>query len=242
MENGSTRRHFLAAASGAVAIWGPAEWSTSPTAWASGLGQSQFGNYSTEIYEGSLASPARGDHKRKRIVKVHLGKEILCPDSKGDTWTATWADDDNLYAISDDTWGLNRACDSNLAVHRIMGGPPPNIQGVAVNAMSEFGKRGEYKGDGASWKACSVICVDGTLYVSASRHSDLIERMFWIQEHGTPALSNRRTTARYGVQPPELGHARYNPSIPSKFIEEDGRQFWIFTSGISEVGAITTCT
>jgi len=46
-------------------------------------------------------------------------------------------------------------------VERITGGPPPKIDGVTVKPMSEFGKAGEIKEDGAFWRASGLTCVDG---------------------------------------------------------------------------------
>jgi hypothetical protein len=163
---------------------------------------------------GLSASPDHRGDKNKRIVKAHLGKEILYTNSKGDTWTATWADDNSLYASSDDTFGFNRVCDSNLGVHRIMGGPPPNIQGVTINPMNEFGKRGELKSDDASWKACGLICVDGVLYFSVSRHW----WPYWNESSGTPGIIQETRDAsiikstdhgRTWSPAPELGHAMF---------------------------------
>src|SRR5215472_11064411 len=112
----------------------------------------------------SMASAAAAlqqqTEKKLRIVKAQIGEAIRFPNCSGDVWTTTWADDDNLYSVTDDTTGFDKACNSNLAVHRIMGGPPPKIQGLTVNPMTEFGKESELKGDQASWKASGLACVD----------------------------------------------------------------------------------
>src|ERR1035437_1823045 len=110
------------------------------------------------------AAPAK-----KRIINVEYGKPIRLPGSHGDTWTTTWADDDELYSAADDTFGFNNSTDSDLAVHRLSG-TPPDLRGVTVNTMAEFGKECEKKGDGAVWKASGFTCVDGVLYLSVSRH------------------------------------------------------------------------
>lgn len=52
-----------------------------------------------------------------RIVGARLGAAIRYPESHGDNWSSTWADDDLLYSVSDDTRGFDRACSSNLAIH-----------------------------------------------------------------------------------------------------------------------------
>jgi hypothetical protein len=101
---------------------------------------------------------------------MRLGAASRLPNSGGDLWTATWADDDNLYSASDDTSGFGGACNSNLAVNRITGSAPPDLHGVTVNCMKEYGGGSEtQKEDGGMWKACGLTCVDGVLYLSVSR-------------------------------------------------------------------------
>jgi hypothetical protein len=139
------------------------------------------------------------------------------PNCWGDVWTTTWADDDNLYTVSDDTTGFNKACNSNLAVHRITGGPPPNIEGVTVNPMSEFGKAGELKEDGASWKATGLTCVDGVLYLALSRHyydgvgdeSDNPVQRFWIQETWDASIIKSTDHGKTWSPAPKLRHAMF---------------------------------
>jgi len=169
----------------------------------------------------SVASAAAAlqqqSEKKWRIVKAQLGDAVRLPSCSGDVWTATWADDDNLYAVTDDTTGFGKACDSNLAVHRIMGGPPPNIQGMTVNPMKEFGKRGELKGDQASWKASGLACIDGVLYLAVSRHyydgvgdtSADRARHFWIQETWDASIIKSTDHGKTWSAAPKLGHAMF---------------------------------
>ena len=77
--------------------------------------------------------------KKRRIVRAQIGPSIRIPHSYGDVWTTTWADDDNLYAVADDTTGFNNACNSDLAIQRITGSAPPNLPGVTINPMKEYG-------------------------------------------------------------------------------------------------------
>jgi hypothetical protein len=155
--------------------------------------------------------------EKKRILKARIGKPIRLPNCWGDVWTTTWADDDNLYTVSDDTTGFNKACNSNLAVHRITGGPPPNIEGVTVNPMSEFGKAGELKEDGASWKATGLTCVDGVLYLALSRHyydgvgdeSDNPVQRFWIQETWDASIIKSTDHGKTWSPAPKLRHAMF---------------------------------
>jgi len=53
-----------------------------------------------------------------------LAEPILYANSHGDLWASTWADDGHLYCISDDTQGIDKSCNSNLAIHRLMDTPP----------------------------------------------------------------------------------------------------------------------
>jgi hypothetical protein len=40
------------------------------------------------------------------------------PGSYGDVWTATWAGNGNVYAVSDDTTGIDQGARNNLALNR----------------------------------------------------------------------------------------------------------------------------
>jgi hypothetical protein len=76
-----------------------------------------------------------------------------------------------IYAASDDSTGINKAANSNLVLNRFKGQMPPDIQGVTVNPMRQFGHWAEIrKEDGAMWKACGLASIDGALYMTVSRH------------------------------------------------------------------------
>ena len=81
---------------------------------------------STSLSAGTPVSPAG---KKTRILRAHIGDGIRFPNCSGDVWTTTWADDDHLYSVTDDTTGFNKACNSNLAVHRITGDLLPISKG-----------------------------------------------------------------------------------------------------------------
>ena len=150
--------------------------------------------------------------KKKRIVKAQIGAAIRTSDTHGDLWTTTWADDDNLYSAADDTTGFNKTCASNLAVQRITGGPPPSFTGVTVNPMKEYGKGGELKEDGASWKASGLACVDGVLYHSVSRHSYADYKLgfsFHIQETWDASIVKSLDHGKTWSPAPKLGHAMF---------------------------------
>jgi hypothetical protein len=112
-------------------------------------------------------------------------------NSFGDLWAATWADDDTLYLISDDTSGFDRACWSNLALSQLSGDSIAGLNGRTINPLSQFGAAhadgtdetgvshpgdqpvpdtGEDVGGRTTWKGTGLACVEGTLYVALSRH------------------------------------------------------------------------
>ena len=155
--------------------------------------------------------------KKLRILKAQIGQHIRLPNCSGDVWTTTWADDDNLYCVADDTTGFSKACNSNLAIHRISEGPPPSIEGVTINPMAEFGKEGEVKEDKASWKASGLACIDGVLYLSVSRHyydgvgdtSTDSDRHFWIQETWDASIIKSTDHGKSWREAPKIGHAMF---------------------------------
>jgi hypothetical protein len=76
-----------------------------------------------------------------------------------------------VYAASDDTTGIDKRANSNLALNRFKGQMPPHLEGITTNAMRQFGGWGELrKEDGAMWKACGLASIDGVLYMTVSRH------------------------------------------------------------------------
>jgi hypothetical protein len=143
------------------------------------LGRIVVGGMAGGVRKAACSKPAT---TQKRILSASLGKAVRYAGSHGDLWTATWADDDNVYAASDDSTGIDKAANSNLALNRFTGGMPPGIRGVTVNPMRQFGGWGEIrKEDGAMWKACGLACIDGVLYMSVSRHLNP-DYAPWIQQ------------------------------------------------------------
>lgn len=183
----------------------------------------------------AAATSLQQAEKKKRIQKAQIGNAVRLSNCSGDVWTTTWADDDNLYSVSDDTTGFNKACDSNLAVHRISGGPPPNVVGVTVNPMKEFGGASELKEDGASWKASGLTCVNGVLYLAVSRHwydgvgdtSGDSAHHFWVQETWDASIVKSTDHGLTWSPAPKLGHAMFPGRVFSNpfFVQygKDGR-------------------
>ena len=99
----------------------------------------------------------------------YLSEPLLYPKSHGDVWSCTWAEDDLLYSVADDTHGVADACDSNLAMHVLKGCPPSHCL-ETINPMSDYGSLQFHDGFD-SWKANGLVSVDGVLYLGVSQHS-----------------------------------------------------------------------
>ncbi|MCL2660630.1 MAG: hypothetical protein FWD64_08955, partial [Acidobacteriaceae bacterium] len=91
-------------------------------------------------------------------------------ESRGDTWIAAWAEDDNLYSPSNDTTGFRKACHTNVAFNRLEGSDPLHLSGTTVNTMEDYGKAGQTRPDAATWKSTGCMWIDGALYLVVSRH------------------------------------------------------------------------
>src|SRR5512141_963642 len=80
------------------------------------------------------------------------------PDTKGDTYPMTWADDGEIYAAAGDPlWGETR---DGLDVEKFSGGPT-EYKITKVNPMNDYTGWG---GNGP--KPSGMICVDGVLYLA----------------------------------------------------------------------------
>ena len=176
---------------------------------------------------GNPGGTACPDSASVRIKSASLGKPIRYPESHGDTWTATWADDDNIYATSDDTQGFDKGANSNLALNRITGNMPPDIHGVTVNPMKEYGGWGEVrKDDGAMWKACGLASVDGVLYMSVSRNMNP-DYAPWIQQTWDATIIKSSDHGKTWSTAPPLNHSMFPGRVFSTpfFVDygKDGR-------------------
>lgn len=110
------------------------------------------------------------------------GDATIYPDSHGDVWACTWADDNEIYSMADDTFGIGKNTSSNLAIYKIEGFAPAHKVSL-VNPMSDYGKVGGREGQD-TWKGNGLICVDGVLYLAVSQHSgagdypDCVQRVY----------------------------------------------------------------
>jgi hypothetical protein len=142
------------------------------------------------------------------IVGARLGRPIRVRGSHGDLWSPTWADDGEIYAAADDAFGFDRGADSNLTINRVSG-MPPNLHGVTVNPMWEYGRQTEYLEDDGMWKAMSIASVDGSLYLTVSRHSHPLLNRYSIQETWDASIIRSDDHGSNWTAVPELGHAMF---------------------------------
>jgi hypothetical protein len=108
--------------------------------------------------------------QNRRLRVVGVGAPLPVEDNSGDTWVAAWADDDSLYSPSNDTGGFHKQPYSNISFNRIDGSDPLHLSGVTVNSMTEYGKGGDKKADGCTWKSSGCTFIDGVLYWVVGRH------------------------------------------------------------------------
>ena len=99
-----------------------------------------------------------------------FGPPFTYPDRVGDSWVNTWADDGQTYSITDDCTTSDKQS-ANLSIACLSGSQPMDLRWRTVNAMQEYGKNAEVFGsEKYCWKGNSILCVDGILYASISRH------------------------------------------------------------------------
>ena len=162
-----------------------------------------------------------------RIVTAHLGQATRYPGSHGDDWSTTWAGDDALYSVSDDTKGFDSACSSNLAIHRITGAMPPDLRGVTVNCMNQFGGASEFlPEDAGMWKGNGLTCIDGVLYLSVSRHSNFDNpgERFFIQQTWDASIVKSEDYGQTWSETPRLGRSMFpGPTFSTPFFVQYGQ-------------------
>ncbi len=144
------------------------------------------------------------------ITGATIGAPVQYPGLHGDTWTTTWADDGELYAVADDCFGLKSApINSNLAIFRIRGTPPDHLQVETVNPLTAFGKLTSLLEDKASWKGSGLTCIDGTLYLAVSRHHYMEAQSSWIQQTWDASLLKSTDHGKTWSAAPTLEHAMF---------------------------------
>ena len=101
------------------------------------------------------------------IRQITAGKPDLIAASSGDSWDPTQGPDGRYYAASNDTAGFHGGDRNNVNFNVV---EADGLSGATVNRMPEYGKQGEEKEDGRTWKTSGCYCVDGVLYLVAGRH------------------------------------------------------------------------
>jgi hypothetical protein len=86
----------------------------------------------------------------------------------GDSFATTWADDDLIYTMSDDSHGFQGGSDSNIQFG-LLSASDTTMTGTTINIFSVFGPNNTKGSDGGTYKANGLISVNGTLYMWVSR-------------------------------------------------------------------------
>jgi hypothetical protein len=149
-----------------------------------------------------------------KINRVKIGEAILFKTpSHGDCWDTTWAEDNKIYCVSDDTYGFDNACHSNLAIHVLTGDKPENLEGKTINPMDDYGAFFTVQSeDNACWKAQGITCVDGVLFLSVSRHGYSITNPYLpypIQETWDASIVKSEDKGLTWSTAPELGQSMF---------------------------------
>lgn len=156
------------------------------------------------------------------IGGAELGPVTRVPgDVFGDTWSTCEGPDGRLFAAADDTRGFGDVCSSNLAINTI-DGYPPELTGVTVNAMPEYGAMCEVGPDRANWKACGIAAVDGSLYLAVSRHH-YMRPPFWQQEAWDSSIVRSDDGGASWTPAPKIGASMFpGPTFATPMFVDHG--------------------
>jgi hypothetical protein len=148
------RREFLVMGAATFALssagWGQSESPGSESAPAEDVGLPQIPYPESKVIKGVrwLTNPI---HDRDR--------------QRGDCWASTWADDNNIYTVGDDTMLSDGYW--NLSVYKVAGTPPKHIV-TPINEMKAYGQSGRPYW----WKASGLASIDGVLYLGIYSQSN----------------------------------------------------------------------
>lgn len=133
----------------------------------------------------------------------------------GDTFYCTWAADDNVYVVTDDTGGWGKltpwaggGAGSNVMVGRLDGRPddPAHFRGSDINPLNgsnQFGGAGSVGGpDKRTWKGWGIISVDGVLYLCLART--------WAFDPGPPPAGTPWSNDATIIKSPDYGKTWIN--------------------------------
>ena len=149
-----------------------------------------------------------GYPKSEKIRSIRwIGSPIRTLRSHGDLWLCTWADDDDLYSIADDTLGVDRVCNSNLAIHKVKG-TPPDHKVITINPMTEYGRFQEHDGLD-TWKGNGLVCIEGVLYLAVSQHSGAMDFPDNVQRTYDATIVKSTDYGKTWSKKPEVGKAMF---------------------------------
>ncbi len=128
----------------------------------------------------------------------------------GDSWATCEGPAGELFAAADDTRGFGDVCSTNLAVNVLDGHPgePAGLTGRTVNPMTEYGEMCETGPDLGNWKANGITAVDGSLYLSVSRHH-YMSPPFWQQEAWDSSLIRSDDGGQTWTGRPPIGQSMF---------------------------------
>jgi hypothetical protein len=157
----------------------------------------------------ATGASAEEPERRPSKLRATIGNGTAVRGLHGDTWTTAWADDGELYAVADDSFGLkSKPINSNLAIFRLSG-PPRALQIETINDMSPYGHQTSLLEDGASWKGSGLTCIGGVLYLAVSRHLYMDAPYGWIQQSWDASLVKSDDHGKTWSAAPQLGRAMF---------------------------------
>lgn len=174
----------------------------------------------------AAGQPWRSPYPPSTVIRgLHWeGEQHRYPASYGDTWSSTWADDDQVYVVGDDTTGVGKSVNSNLAIFRVRGTPPEH--GIeTVNPMAEYGPSNTV--DGAdTWKGAGLVSVDGVLYLGVGQHSAAMDYPDNIQQAYDGSLVKSVDHGVSWSQRPAVSKAMWpGPRFATPFFVQFGRDY-----------------
>lgn len=143
-----------------------------------------------------------------RITSATLGAVSVVPGRVfGDTWSTTEGPGGQLFTAADDSKGFGDVCFSNLCVNTLSG-QPPQLAGVTINPMTEYGAMCETGPDLGHWKACGITAVGDSVYLAVSRHH-YMRPPFWQQEAWDASIIRCDDAGRTWTAAPALGASMF---------------------------------
>lgn len=142
------------------------------------------------------------------ILSAELGPVIRIQGNVfGDTWSTCEGPGGRLFTLADDTKGFGNVCSTNMAIS-IIDGNAPNLSGVTVNPMSDYGEMCETGSDRGTWKGCGITAVGDSLYLAVGRHH-YMRPPFWQQEAWDSSIVRSDDGGQTWTVRPKLGGSMF---------------------------------